>query len=504
MKEACGVFGVYAPGRNAAQLTFDGLYALQHRGQESAGMAVSDGRSTVVVRDMGLVTTVFDERTLSGLVGHLAIGHTRYSTAGSSSWGNAQPVYRDIGRAGFALGHNGNLTGSPTLERRAKVLPGMRTSDSDLMADLLAEAAAGDDGDLRPALRQVLPALEGAFSLALLDGSRLYGVRDRHGFRPLCLGRLGPPEAPEGWVLASETPALDVVQATFVRDLEPGEVVTVDEAGVHAEAFCDPSSRPAPSLCLFEFVYFARPDSSLYGEEVHGARRRMGELLAIQAPVEADMVMGVPDSGLPAAEGYAQRSGIPYGHGLVKNRYIGRTFIDPDQAARATGVRRKFNPLRASIAGKRLVVVDDTIVRGTTQRAVVAMLRDAGAKEVHLRIPSPPLRWPCFFGIDIPTREELLAARLSVGEIAAFLGVDSLAYLTLENLREAIGVPEAGLCDACLTGAYPAPVPAHAEGPLAAAPRGKDPGGPEQLFATGPALPPRPAEPALQGSLPGL
>jgi amidophosphoribosyltransferase len=512
VKEACGVFGVYAPGRNVAQLTFDGLYALQHRGQESAGMAVSDGVSTIVVRDMGLVTTVFDERTLSGLVGHLAIGHTRYSTAGSSSWGNAQPVYRDMGRAGFALGHNGNLTDTDQLARRAGTLPGMASSDSDVMADLVAQAAGrlGEGGgppDLRPALRSVLPQLDGAFSLVVSDDHHLYGVRDPHGFRPLALGRLGPAAAPEGWVLASETPALDVVGASFVRELRPGELVMIDASGVHAESFLPAGAEEAPErLCIFEFVYFARPDSRLFDQEVHSARRRMGELLADEAPVEADMVMGVPDSGVPAAEGYAQRSGIPYGHGLVKNRYIGRTFIDPDQSARASRVRRKFNPLKDSIAGKRLVVVDDTIVRGTTQRAVVQMLRDAGAEEVHLRIPSPPLRWPCFFGIDIPTREELLAARMSVEDIARFLEVDSLAYLSLGQLKAAIGVKDR-FCDACLTGRYPAPVPEgaragleRAEAVLVRRPSPEGPRGTAASDEVGVDL----AEPALQGSFPGM
>lgn len=426
-------------------------------------MAVSDGAGIIVVRDMGLVTTVFDERTLSGLDGHLAIGHTRYSTAGDSSWGNSQPVFRDVGAAGFALGHNGNLTAAPELAERTHTLPGLVASDSDLIAELIAEAHSEEEDraevtDLRPALRQVVPQLEGAFSLVVVDESHLYGIRDQHGFRPLCLGRLGTESNPEGWILASETPALDVAGATFVREIEPGEVVMIDAEGVHAEQVVE-TDKKSSSLCIFEFVYFARPDSLLFGQEVNSTRRRMGELLAEQAPVEADLVMGVPDSGVPAAEGFSRRSGIPYGQGLVKNRYIGRTFINPDQTTRANAVRRKFNPLRESIAGKRLVVVDDTIVRGTTQRAVVRMLREAGAREVHLRIPSPPLRWPCFFGIDIPTREELLAAKMSVGEIAHYLDVDSLAYLSLDNLLAAINAEGHGFCHACLTGDYPAPVP---------------------------------------------
>ena len=471
MKEACGVFGVYAPGRSVAQLTFDGLYALQHRGQESAGMAVSDGESITVVKDMGLVTNVFDERTLSWLSGHVAMGHTRYSTHGSSDWEAAQPVYRPVGGTGFALGHNGNLTNTEELAEAAGTLPGLLRSDSDVVAELLAQALAaqpeGHEGQsseaLADALRAVLPgvgtapAVEGAFSFVLMDAQRLYGVRDPHGFRPLCLGRLGPAGRPEGWVLASESPALDVVGATFVRELEAGEMVVIDGDGVRSEQVY-PSGEVEPALCIFEFVYFARPDSKLYGQEVHGTRRRMGELLAEQAPVEADLVMGVPDSGVPAAEGYARRSGIPYGQGLVKNRYIGRTFIEPDQKSRVDAVRRKFNPLRDNIAGKRLVVVDDSIVRGTTPRGIVGMLRDAGAREVHLRISSPPFRWPCFYGIDTPERSQLLAARMDEDEMADFLGADSLAYITIDKLREAIDVPGAGFCDACLSGDYPVKV----------------------------------------------
>jgi len=492
VKEACGVFGVYAPGKAVAQLTFDGMFALQHRGQESAGMAVSDGETITVVRDMGLVTTVFDERTISCLPGALAIGHTRYSTTGASEWRNAQPVFRAVGRAGFALGHNGNLTNTAALAEEAGMLPGVVASDSDLVAELLSlrfpaatpwEAGASDDSQaesdggldvaagigagldapddaLEDALRQVLPMLEGAFSFVLVDATHLVGVRDPAGLRPLCLGRLGPAQAPEGWVLGSETPALDIVGATFVREVEPGEMVVVDAKGVRSEQLFAPE-RIDPHLCIFEFVYFARPDSRLYGREVHSARRRMGELLASQAPVEADLVMGVPESGVPAAEGYARASGIPHGQALVKNRYIGRTFITPGQDARDAGVRRKLNPLRENIVGRRIIVVDDSIVRGTTQRAVVRMLREAGALEVHLRISSPPLAWPCFYGIDIPDRDQLAAAQHTVPEIAQFLNVDSLEYLSLDNLVTAIDAPGAGFCTACLTGQYPVPVPVH-------------------------------------------
>ena len=467
-KEACGVFGVYAPGRSVAHLVFDGLYALQHRGQESAGMAVSDGDAITVMKDMGLVTTVFDERKLSGLRGDVAIGHTRYSTAGSSDWMHAQPVFRGVGRAGFALAHNGNLTNTDALGTEANMLPGLVSSDSDLVAELLGQAYPPEDParsraegghDLEHALMAVLPKVEGAFSFVLMDADRIVGVRDPNGFRPLCLGRLEATDEFEmGWVLASESPALDVIGATFIRELEPGEMVVIDGKEVRS-VWPFPFERLNPKLCIFEFVYFARPDTKLYGNEVHGARRRMGQLLATQAPVPADLVMGVPDSGVPAAEGYAVASGIPYGQGLVKNRYIGRTFIAPTQAERANGVRRKLNPLRENIAGKRVIVVDDSIVRGTTTRAMVKMLRESGAAEVHLRISSPPFRWPCFYGIDTPDRTELLASIKSLPEIEEFLDVDSLEYLSLDNLVTAIDAPGAGFCDACLTGDYPVPVP---------------------------------------------
>ena len=452
-REACGVFGVYAPGQPVAHLTYDGLYALQHRGQESAGMAVADGSDIVVIKDMGLVANVFNEYKLASLQGHVAAGHTRYSTSGSSTWHNAQPVYRFVNATGFALGHNGNLTNTASLAEAAGMLPGTAGSDSDLIAELLARHLESQpEDDLVAALHGVLPTLEGAFSLVLVDHDRLIGVRDPNGFRPLCLGRLDD----GGYVLASETPALDVVGAEFVRELRPGEMLIIDGDLESRDPF--PPDRVDPRLCIFEFVYLARPDTRLYGVELHGVRRRMGELLAAQAPVAADMVMGVPDSAIPAAEGYAQASGIPYGQGLVKNRYIGRTFIAPHQWERDQGVRRKLNPLRGTIAGKRLVVVDDSIVRGTTTRAVVRMLRDAGATAVHLRITSPPYRWPCYYGLDTGTPDELIAARLDVDEIRDYVGADSLAFLSIEALKMSIGVPGAGFCTACLTGEYPVEV----------------------------------------------
>ena len=472
-KEACGVFGVYAPGQPVAHLTYLGLYALQHRGQESAGMAVSDGEQVTVVKDMGLVSHVFDDRTLAPLTGHLAIGHTRYSTTGSSTWRNAQPVYRGVGETQFALGHNGNLVNTAELAEEAGMLEGTVASDSDLVAELVAgelermastaaHPASGSDVDTDPAeagatldaaVAAVLPRLEGAFSLIFMDEQRVIGVRDPNGFRPLCLGRLEG-----GWVMASESPALDVVGAHFVREVEPGEMVIIDESGVTSRRPF-PSERLNPSLCIFEFVYFARPDSTLYGRNVHQARVRMGEQLAEQSPIDADLVVGVPESGIPAAEGFARRSGIPFGHALVKNRYIGRTFIAPSQEMRALGVRIKLNPLRENIAGQRLVVVDDSIVRGTTTRAMISMLREAGAREIHLRVSSPPYRWPCFYGMDTGTRGELLAANMDVEEIRTYLDVDSLTYLNLDRLVASTGAVTAGFCTACLTGEYPIEIP---------------------------------------------
>ena len=495
-REACGVVGVHVRGPVAvARLTYLGLFALQHRGQEAAGMAVSDGDTLTVVKDQGLVASVFDDRTLAGLTGHLAIGHCRYSTTGSSTWRNAQPAYRSVGEQMFALGHNGNLVNTEKLAADAGMLEGTVTSDSDLVAELIAAelsidlaaeelanlgapvvpAEDGPRGRLERAVASVVRRLEGAYSFVIMDEARVIGVRDPNGFRPLCLGRLNPPDASAtpvdgsdtsetaggdrgGWVLVSETPALDIVGATFVRELEPGEMVVIDDAGVRS---LRPHGADAaePRLCLFEFVYFARPDSRLYGQSVHQARIRMGEQLADQAPVDADMVMGVPESGVPAAEGFFRRSGIPLGQGLVKNRYIGRSFIAPSQEMRAEAVRMKLNPLRENIDGKRLVVVDDSIVRGTTQKQLVRMLREAGAREVHLRITSPPVAWSCFYGIDTGDRDELIAAQLDVDEIRRYLNLDTLAYLTLERLVEATGAGAAGFCDACFTGDYPVPVP---------------------------------------------
>ncbi len=456
MKEACGVVGIVAPGRDVSHLCYDALYALQHRGQESAGMATFHNHQITVVKDNGLVSHVFAETTLRALAGSIIIGHTRYSTSGSANWTAAQPVYRSAGSSGFALAHNGNLTNTSPLADAAGIQVTSMLSDSDLVAELLArEVEAG--ASLPEALRSVLGRAQGAFSMVVLEADAVHAVRDPHGFRPLCLGRLGTVDAPEGWIVASESPALDVVGAAFIREIRPGEMITITHEGVSSVQLLEPAEGPE-RLCIFEFVYFARPDTYLMGHQVHTTRRRMGELLAAQSSVDADIVMGVPDSGIPAAEGYAKASGIPFGYGLVKNRYIGRTFIAPDQNMRAASVRRKLNPLRENIEGQRLVVVDDSIVRGTTTQALVGMLRDAGAKEVHLRISSPPFMWPCYYGIDTPTRDDLLAANHSIEEMRQYIGCDSLEFITLENLRLAIQL-NGECCDACLTGDYPAPTP---------------------------------------------
>lgn len=445
-REACGLFGVWAPGEDVARLTFFGLFSLQHRGQESAGMAVSDGDRILVYRELGLVSQVFDERTLSTLQGDLCIGHTRYSTMGSTTWENAQPAFKTKGARGLALGHNGNLVNASDLQARV----GSRSrasTDSDLVATLLAQHL---DQGLEAAAMEVLPTLSGAFSFVMMDEGTVYGARDPHGIRPLAIGRL-----PSGYCLASETCALDVVGATFVRDVEPGELVSIDQRGIRSSRFAQ--SRP-PALCLFEFVYLSRPDSRMYGRSVHRVRREMGRRLAAEAPVEADLVIPIPDTGHSAAQGFAEASGTPYGEGLVKNRYIGRTFIEPTPALRLRGVKLKLNPLPDAIRGKRLVVVDDSIVRGTTTRQIVQVLREAGASQIHLRIVSPPIRWPCFYGIDMSTRAELIAAGTEVDGVRDFVGADSLAYLSLDSLVASTGAGSGSFCRACFDGQYPVPV----------------------------------------------
>lgn len=446
-REACGLFGIWAPGEDVARLIYFGLYALQHRGQESAGMAVSDGSNILVYRELGLVSQVFSESTLATLQGDLGIGHTRYSTTGSTTWENAQPAFKTDGSRGLALGHNGNLVNTHELAERVGGR-GRASTDSDLVATLLARG--GDEG-LEAAALEVLPTLRGAFSFVMMDERTLLGARDPHGVRPLAIGRL-----PSGYVLASETAALDIVGASYVREVEPGELVMIDERGIRSARFAE---APRPALCIFEFVYLARADSHLYGTSVHEARREMGRRLAREAPADADLTVPVPDTGHSAAQGFAEASGIAYGEGLIKNRYVHRTFIEPTPDLRQRGVRLKLNTLPDAIRGRRLVVVDDSIVRGTTTRQIIQMLREAGAGEVHLRITSPPIRWPCYYGIDMSTRGELVAADMSVEEIREFIGADSLAYLSLDALVASTGAPEESFCRACFDGRYPIEVP---------------------------------------------
>ncbi|MGI8680506.1 MAG: amidophosphoribosyltransferase [Jatrophihabitans sp.] len=452
-QDACGVFGVWAPGEQVAKLTYFGLYALQHRGQEAAGIAVSDGSSLVVYKDLGLVSQVFDEATLASLQGHIAIGHTRYSTTGSSTWENAQPSFRTTpAGTGLALGHNGNLVNTADLADDARAA-GIRaselgaTTDSELLTAMLA---ARPDVSVEQAAMDVLPKLRGAFSLVFMDEHTLYAARDPQGVRPLVLGRLE-----RGWVVASETAALDIVGASVVREIEPGEIVAIDADGLRSQSF----AAAKPKGCAFEYVYLARPDTTIAGRNVHASRVEMGRRLAREHPADADLVMPVPESGTPAAIGYAEASGIPYGVGLVKNSYVGRTFIQPSQTIRQLGIRLKLNPLRDVIRGKRLVVVDDTIMRGNTQRALIRMLREAGALEVHIRISAPPVKWPCFYGIDFATRAELIANGLDNDGIRASIGADSLGYLSLESMIAATEQPKTRLCRACFDGEYPIALP---------------------------------------------
>ncbi|MDG3011589.1 amidophosphoribosyltransferase [Rhodococcus sp. D2-41] len=466
-REECGVFGVWAPGEDVAKLSYYGLYALQHRGQEAAGIAVADGSQVLVFKDLGLVSQVFDEQTLAAMHGHVAIGHTRYSTTGSTTWENAQPIFRTTSAGtGIALGHNGNLVNTAELAgvaREAGLLdskrPGAGTSDSDLVGALLAHAAG--DSTIEQAAMELLPRLRGAFCLTFMDEHTLYAARDPHGVRPLCLGRLD-----RGWVVASETAALDIVGASFVREIEPGELLAIDADGVRSSRF----AAPQPKGCVFEYVYLARPDSTISGRSVHATRVEIGRRLATEHPAEGDLVIPVPESGTPAAVGYAQGSGIPYGQGLMKNAYVGRTFIQPSQTIRQLGIRLKLNPLREVIRGKRLIVVDDSIVRGNTQRALIRMLREAGALEVHVRIASPPVKWPCFYGIDFASPAELIANGAGAGQdgstveemvdgVRRSIGADSLGYISIEGMVAATEQPKTRLCTACFDGNYPIELP---------------------------------------------
>lgn len=455
-QDQCGVFGVWAPGEEVSKLTYFGLYALQHRGQESAGIATSNGKKLTVYKDMGLVSQVFSESALEALRGHVAIGHTRYSTTGSSSWRNAQPTLGRTASGTVALGHNGNLTNTAELlemlrsqypDQSENEITGGNTTDTAVLTALLA---GNPDNSLEGTAMELLPKVRGAFSIVFMDEQTLYAARDPQGVRPLVLGRLN-----SGWVVASESAALDIVGASFVREVEPGELIVIDENGLRSMIF----AKPKRAGCVFEYVYLARPDTSINGRNVYDARVDMGKALAREFPVEADLVIPTPDSGTPAAIGFSQESGIPFGHGLVKNAYVGRTFIEPSQTIRQLGIRLKLNPLKEVIKGKRIIVVDDSIVRGNTQRALVQMLREAGAKEIHVRISSPPITWPCFYGVDFATRAELIATGLAPDDVRASIGADSLGYLSKEGMIAASEQKESELCTACFTGEYPIELP---------------------------------------------
>ncbi len=456
-REECGVFGVYAPGHDVARLAYFGLYALQHRGQESAGIATCEGGHITTLRDSGLVSQVFDEEKLKALEGDMAIGHVRYSTTGGGSWENAQPVWRDDGRE-LALAHNGNLINAVELwgELKEKGISFRGTSDSEIIAALLSS----HEGKLiEDAVTDTMPRMEGAYSTVVMTKRAIVAFRDPHGVRPLSLGRLK-----DRFVVASESCAFDIIGAELMREVHPGEMVSLTERGLETRQVVK-AERPA--TCVFEHIYFSRPDSRLEGKVLQQVRGRMGEILWREAPVEADLVISVPDSGNPAAAGFARASGLPRDDGLIKNRYVARTFIQPGQELRKHGLRLKFNPLPEIVAGKRIVVVDDSIVRGNTTRQIVGMLRDAGAREIHLRISAPPIRYPCHYGVDMSTREEMIAHNRTVEEIADELDADSLAYLSLEGVYEAVGTPPEDHCDACFTGRYPLGDPEDANGKFA-------------------------------------
>jgi len=447
--EECGVFGIFAPGEDVARLTFFGLYALQHRGQESAGIATSDGDHLSIRTRIGLVSQAFTEDDLQLLPGHIAVGHARYSTQGSSNARNAGPMVAQCSAGPIAVAHNGNLTNAMRLREELEE-QGERfltSTDSEVLTRLIAVTP----GETLPVkTRRAMARMIGAYSLCILGRDRLLAVRDPLGVRPLCLGRLGG-----FWVVASESCALMTIGAEFVREVAPGEIIEIDAFGLHSHT---PAASNRHAMCLFELIYFSRPDSEIHGQRLHLVRQRMGEQLAKEQPADADIVVGLPDSAIPAAIGYARYSGIPYTEALIKNRYIGRTFIQPDQRLREVGVALKFNALPEVIAGKRVVLVDDTIVRGTTSRPIVNMLRQAGATEVHMRVHAPPMMWPCYLGVDLARRDELIAARMTVPEVGRFIGADSIGYLSLEGLLQAIDAPGAGFCTGCLTGNYPVPV----------------------------------------------
>jgi amidophosphoribosyltransferase len=456
-RDECGVFGVLAPESEVARLAYFGLFALQHRGQESAGIAACEAGHIMTVRDLGLVSQVFDEQKLRALTGDMTIGHVRYSTTGSSAWENAQPVYRSDHRQ-LALAHNGNLINA--VELHAELLDRgvsfRSTSDSEIIAALLSTHEADT---IEEALAETMPRLQGAFSTVVMTTDRLVAFRDGAGLRPLSLGRIG-----ERWCVASESCAFDIIGAELVREVEPGEMIVISESGMESRQVID---SPRKAFCVFEHIYFARPDSILEGNRTQVSRRKMGEILWREAPIDADVVVAVPDSGNPAAAGFSKASGIPRDEGLIKNRYVARTFIQPGQELRKHGLRMKFNPLREVVEGKRLVVVDDSIVRGNTTRQIVRMLRDAGALEVHMRISAPPIRYPCHYGVDMSTTDEMVAHGRTVDEIATELECDSLAYLSLEGVYEAIRGERGTHCDACFSGEYPLDGTGDAQGKYA-------------------------------------
>jgi amidophosphoribosyltransferase len=451
------VLGIHTPGQDAVRPAYFGLFTLQHRGQESAGIAVADGRQFRVRKGMGLVQGVFhDECQFEDLHGHIALGHVRYSTTGSRRASNAQPLAADFDAGQFALGHNGNLVNALSL-RDALSDNGRQfetTSDTELIAAMISDLSAGRT--LEEATGEAMQRLQGAYSTVLLTRDQLIAFRDPWGVRPLCIGRIDS----GGYVVASETCALPVLRARFVREVQPGEIVVINEQGI-TEVQAVPSPRRA--CCIFEFIYFARPDSVIYGKSLYIARKRMGHVLAREHPCDADLVVPVPESGVPHAIGYAEASRIPFGEALIKNRYILRTFIQPEQTLRDESVRMKFSPLREAVEGKRVVLVDDSIVRGTTTRQLVGMVRDAGAKEVHLRINSPPLRYPCYYGIDMDTQDQFIAHRTRVSDIGEQVGADSIGYLSINGLIEAVGVSRGNFCLACFNNRYPIDIPKHVE-----------------------------------------
>lgn len=455
LEEECGVFGVYAPNDDVARLTCFGLQALQHRGQESAGIAVGDGETVLAFKDLGLVTQVFDEASLSALKGHVAIGHVRYSTSGGvESWEAAQPHISAIDEVLIALAHNGTLVNTNSL--RAQLVDYGVTlragTDSEAAAKIIGEVTSSTHS-LRDGIRKAMKMMRGAYAMVLSSPDSLYAFRDPNGIRPLVLGKL--PDN-RGWVVSSETCGLDIVGAEYVREVAPGEIIRINSEGISSQIAVEPERRAS---CLFEYVYFARPDSVMDGISVYQSRRSMGRILAQEAPVEADLVLGVPDSGLPSAMGYAIESDIPYSDGIVKNRYVGRTFIEPTNEMRQMGIRVKLNPLSSVISGKRLIVIDDSVVRGNTSKKLVDMLKSAGAKEVHLRIVSPEVRWPCFYGIDTDTQDQLIAANMTNEEMCDFIGCDSLAFISVQGLHNAVCSEHEGFCDACFTGNYPVEIP---------------------------------------------